>query len=258
MARFENKKLIVPRRTTSFSKIQLEPDSTAERVHQSVSIMPSPSYHSQSEHSKSPYAFPSIGTPEPKAVVSSYQSTTTLPHLGMGGFYFNGHHLGGISSDQGVPFFSREGRNWIYEQTGSAPKLSNPHPINPSTIIEGTWDMPSKAIVKTYLDIFRTSARGLVFPIIDEASFNGTIEKAYAYDRDQRSPGVICAKACVLSFTCVMVHMDGELDTPHTVKAEQCAARAVRMMPEILTRPSIESLQVCAMLVWSRQLALVG
>ena len=249
--------MISSRHTASLGPIQPNSSTNAERVHRDASVRPSPNYDSQPEHSTSPYASLPVGTVELEAPVSSNRDTNTSPHLGMGGFYFNGLHLGGISSDQGIPFFSMEGENWIYEQAGSTPKLSKLCRINPFTIVEGTWDMPNKAVVETYLDIFRTSTRRLVFPIIDEASFNGTIEKAYDYKRDQKSPEVICAKACVLAFTCVMVHMDGELDIPHTVKAGQCAARAIRMMPEILTNPSIESLQVCAILVRLRQLDLL-
>lgn len=45
---------------------------------------------------------------------------------GLGDFYFDGLHLGGISSEHGIPFFSEQGREWICERVGSAPAI-RPH-----------------------------------------------------------------------------------------------------------------------------------
>ncbi|KAK6821131.1 fungal-specific transcription factor domain-containing protein [Apiospora arundinis] len=169
----------------------------------------------------------------------------TMPYLGLGGFYFNGVHLGGISSNQGIPFFSGQGEEWIYAHAGSKPMSSPSCPVNAPTQVKGTWELPARAVVDTYLSNFTTSTKRYVFPIIDEASFPDVIEKAYNGNPDLTD--VICAKACILAFTCIGVHMDGQLDL-HPVQADQCATRAYRMMPVILANPCSESIQVCTML----------
>lgn len=169
-----------------------------------------------------------------------------IPHLGLGGFYFNGVHLGGISSHQGIPFFSRQGEEWILALAGSKPASLPSCPTNAPTEVTGTWELPSRRLVDTYLSAYTTSTKRYVFPIIDEASFPDVVEKAY--NGHPNEPDVICARACVLAFTCIGVHMDGQLDMQQ-VEADQCAARACRMMPAILASPCSESVQVCTMLV---------
>ncbi|KAI9148267.1 Cytochrome P450 monooxygenase cypX [Paramyrothecium foliicola] len=172
----------------------------------------------------------------------------SIPNLGLGGFYFDGFHLGGISSNHGVPFFSAEGEAWIFAHTGFAPLPPNIRTAPASIKVIGAWELPNRIVVETYFSAFVSSTRRLVFPLVDEASFTDTLDKAYNSLGDQTSPDTICAKAYVLAFTCVMAYMEGEIDGPHTVQARQCAARANSLMPGILAHPSIESIQVCNML----------
>lgn len=180
----------------------------------------------------------------------------TTPCTGLGGFYFNGFHLGGISSNQGIPFFSEEGQEWIQAHAGSAPTSNKTYSATsigqlsqlPASV-EGEWLLPERTVVETYLSVFSTSMKRYVFPIIDEDTFPGLIHKAYDESREDASHDIVCAQACVLAFTCVMVHMEGKLDMQQTVAADQCAARVYHMMPSVLANPSSESLQVCAMIV---------
>ncbi|KAK8104740.1 Fungal specific transcription factor [Apiospora kogelbergensis] len=169
----------------------------------------------------------------------------TTPYLGLDGFYFNGVHLGGISSSQGIPFFSGQGEEWIYAHTGSKPVSYPSCPVNAPAQVRGDWELPDRAVVNAYLSNFTTSTKRYVFPIIDEASFPDVIEAAYCGNPDLSD--VICAKACILAFTCIGVHMDGQLDR-QPVQADQCAARVYRLMPVILANPCSESIQVCTML----------
>ncbi|KAH8196024.1 hypothetical protein TruAng_009800 [Truncatella angustata] len=103
-------------------------------------------------------------------------------------------------------------------------------------------------MVDAYFSIFLASTKRYVFPIVNEATFMDVIDKAYANDQGQSPLDVICAKACVLSFTCILVHMEGRLDIQQVVTAKQCAARVNRMMSDILANPCVESLQVCTMM----------
>ncbi|KAH7303945.1 fungal-specific transcription factor domain-containing protein [Stachybotrys elegans] len=184
----------------------------------------------------------------PSSIDQTRCQNKDLPSQGLGGFYFNGVQIGGISSNQGIPFFSEQGRDWIYAHTSSRPRTLEFAQANHVVEVKGTWDLPDQTIVAAYLSVFARSTRRVVFPIIDEESFAHTTEKAYNKTLDQENPNVACAKACVLAFTCVMAHMDGVLDVPGAVEAEQCAARVNRLMPHILTNPSLCSVQVCTMM----------
>lgn len=178
----------------------------------------------------------------------------------MGGFYFDGLHLGGISSSNGVPFFSKQGYNWIESRAGSAPILRESCTTEPlrqrkrtlRSSLRATWELPDRSIVEAYYAIFFSSALRCVFPIVDDDSFEGIIDRAYDSHRDPHSLVVIRAKACVLSFTAVLIHFQGKLNSPQVVDGEQCATRARALMPHIIEEVNCESLQVCAMLV-SRQ-----
>lgn len=179
------------------------------------------------------------------------------PYAGLGGFYFDGFHLGGISSQDGVPFFSERGINWIRARAGWAPVLRATEPSSQDRghgqrlppQIEGTWELPDRSMVEAYFGIFFSSALRYVFPIIDDASFMGIVDRAYDVHEDARSIDVTRAKACVLSFTGILIHMEGKLDSHQAVDNGQCIARAERLIPHILIDANSESLQVCAMLV---------
>lgn len=104
-------------------------------------------------------------------------------------------------------------------------------------------------MVDAYFHIFFKSSLRCVFPIIDDASFVGIVQRAYDTRRDAHSLSVIRAKACVLSFTAVLIHMEGEIDQGQSVNDAQCAIRAENLIPHILAEANSESLQVCTMLV---------
>ena len=183
---------------------------------------------------------------------------TPPPLPGLGGFYFDRLHLGGISSRNGVPFFSEQGCNWIKARAGMPPALQRLpssglqegiHKQQFLVNIEGTWELPEKSMVRTYHRIFFESNLRNVFYIIDDASFMGIVDKAYDPGRDPESLDTVRAKACVLSFTAVLIQLEGKLDAHQIINGEQCAARAERLMPYILSEANPESLQICAMLV---------
>jgi hypothetical protein len=195
---------------------------------------------------------------------STAKVANTLPYSGLGGFYFDGFHFGGLSSDNGIPFLSEEGEKWIQARTESAFASLKLHPrarwvqgeqgLKFSSCVDGTWQLPERSIVEIYFSIFCKSSKRYVFPIIDEFSFMDIVDRAYDARRNLECLEVIRAKACVLSFTSVMVHMEGKLDMHKSVDADQCAARVHRLMPQILAEATSESLQVCTMLVSSNEL----
>lgn len=193
---------------------------------------------------------------------STAKVANSLPYSGLGGFYFDGFRFRGLSSDNGIPFLSEEGEKWIQARTESAFAPLKFYPTRArwvqreqgpkfSTCVDGTWQLPERSIVEIYFSIFCKSSKRYVFPIIDEFSFMDIVDQAYDTRRNLECLEVIRAKACVLSFTSVMVHMEGKLDMHKSVDADQCAARVQHLMPHILAEATSESLQVCTMMVSS-------
>lgn len=188
------------------------------------------------------------------------EDSSSLQYTGVRGFYLSGFHLGGICSDSGIPFFSEEGRKWIQAYTGSGFTSLNLFSAVPrrerreqvlesSSCTDGSCRLPERWIVEVYFSIFCKSSKRCVFPIIDEASFMNIVNQAYDSCRDLECPDVIRAKACVLSFTAVMVLMEGKLDMHRPIDANQCATQVQHMMPHILAEATCESLEVSTMLV---------
>lgn len=175
----------------------------------------------------------------------------------LGGFYFVGIHLGGISSENGVPFFSAEGEVWIRERTGLASISSCPDSesaVNDQTAAsllcsEIISRLPERSLVEAYVVIFSTSSYGKAFPIIDVTSFGEVIGRAYDTDVGIRSAEVIRARACILLFVSLMMHMEGRLEGFQDVTPHQCVTQVQCMMPYILAEATSESLQVCTMMV---------
>ena len=207
---------------------------------------------------KSPHSNDAVFQRHIDRAIPGTPAETPPPLPGLGGFYFDRLHLGGISSRNGVPFFSEEGRNWVKARAGILPALQSfssgglQEGINKQQYlvkIEGTWQLPEKSMVETYYRIFFESNLRNVFYIIDDASFMGIVDKAYDPGRDPESLDTVRAKACILSFTAVLIQLEGKLDAQQTINGEQCAARAERLMPYILSEANPESLQICAMLV---------
>ncbi|SPO06423.1 related to C6 transcription factor [Cephalotrichum gorgonifer] len=204
-------------------------------------------------------AFPKSSSPDVGSIQSAGELAKYLPDTGLGGFYFDGLHLGGISSSNGIPFFSKRGYEWIRARVGSATALPKAHTTPPpwqqteqgqqgSARIDGSWQFPDRSIVEMYRRVFFQSSLSHVFPIIDDTSFTDIIDRAYDVCEDALSLDGIRAKACVLSFLSVLIHMEGKLDSNQSVDGDQCAARAQDLMPQVLAEAHCESVQVCAML----------
>ncbi|KAJ1323314.1 proline utilization trans-activator [Microdochium nivale] len=172
------------------------------------------------------------------------RSVYAMPTAALGGFYFDGVHLGGIGSDQGVPFFSQQGEQWVLQHTRQLPLVAPRHGAHGLPQLDGSWELPPRAVVDHCLSIFTTSTMRHAFPLIDEANFLHVVAKAYGGGPPE--PDFICSKACVLAFICVSIHMSGE--RAEFVRADQCAARVHLVMPTILASPCSEAIQACTML----------
>jgi hypothetical protein len=191
----------------------------------------------------------------------SEPSKTASPMFcaGLGGFYFEGLHLGGIGSHDGTPFFSEQGVKWVQARAGSAPTIQNTDLAAQTwqqekqirqvmNLTKDTSQLPQKSVVEAYFSLFCSSTMSCMFPLVDDASFLQVIAKAYNQQGSQNLES-IRAKACVLAFTAFQSHMAGKLDCYEGLDGDQCATQAELLMPYLLADASCESIQVCATLV---------
>lgn len=223
------------------------------------SLDPGPPANEADFHQKVPAWSQLDAVPVPSAEEADSRGVKILSK-GLARPHFAGVYLGGVSSYNGIPFFSDACERWIESRTGSAfafrkldtagPPWQRQHSRQQfSTPVDGSWELPSRSAVETYFSVYCNSAMGLVFPIVNISTFMSTIHQAYDVEQDHWDLDVIGAKACVLSFTSILVLMQGQLDSSTFIDMSQCARKAQWLLPHILMEASSVTLQVCSMQV---------
>ncbi|KAK3387975.1 hypothetical protein B0H63DRAFT_167718 [Podospora didyma] len=183
-----------------------------------------------------------------------------------GKLHFAGHHLGEISSYNGIPYFSVEGQAWMRTRTGTdaifpafwgdhtpwqrQPGLLMPQGPTSSLTVAGL-SLPSRSLVEEYLHFFCTSHFRLIFPMVDSALFRHTIDVAYTYFQDTTPPSVEseAAKACIFAFLSVVSMFKSKgLPVMQSVDGDECAAKAQRLLSHALQEFNMTGLQTVLML----------
>lgn len=174
-----------------------------------------------------------------------------------GKLHFAGRQLGEISSCNGVPLFSSDGRRWIQARTGqivSFPRLDVPLWHNQQsrhdTIITpaSNFDLPDRKVTEEYFSIFCLTAIRHVFPIVDVEVFNCTITAAYKAQGTIPALDHARAKACVLSFLSIVSIMEPAVEAS-PIDSDACALKAQYLLPQIVVEANIDALQVALMQV---------
>ncbi|PGH05822.1 hypothetical protein AJ80_08270 [Polytolypa hystricis UAMH7299] len=124
-----------------------------------------------------------------------------------GRIHFAGFNLGFISSFGGIPFFSKEGQDWVRSRTGESIALDGLLQHIP------TWhkqreilyqsppcgqDLPPRAVLQQYVEVYWSSFIRRVFPFVDTVMFNKTIDLVY------QNSGHASSRACVFAFLAFM------------------------------------------------------
>lgn len=183
---------------------------------------------------------------------------------------FAGGNIGSICAFNGMPLFSKGGRDWIKACSGEDLNLDScfdtqspgPHSFN-LAIDNGfqhyeSLPLPNLGFLRQQIEMFQSSLVALFFPVIDTGLFEDTIKAAYYQQPSTISLSINSAKACIFAFcamTSVFIHelQDSSLDI-----AKDYTRQAYQMLSQILCEPpTIDGLQTFLLLVsvWKKQIA---
>lgn len=192
----------------------------------------------------------------------------SLRSLGLGKLHFAGHLLGGINSYNGIPFFSREGQQWIMACTGERPQFDNlnaaHHPTEPAHIPSRqragsaannggetlAAHLPPKRIVTQLVVSFSEAEIYHVFPVIDVVLFHDTVDTAYETPSGSATASsILSAQGCVFAFIAMASVWIKEFDGSPPIDGAFFEAHARRLVPEALYETNVENLQILLLLV---------
>ncbi|KAL4734840.1 hypothetical protein BDV11DRAFT_197352 [Aspergillus similis] len=168
-------------------------------------------------------------------------------------------------SQAGAPNLLPEGLRWIKSRTGIAISLPTSHhapwekPLSSKDNLDlwaiGTaLELPTKPILRQYLEAYLSSPMHKIFPVVDPSLFSLTIQAAY----QQREPGPrspnSCARACVFAFTALASCL-GQVDTSSgdaqapPVPCREYIMQARGSLPAIIQEPlDLDALQTALLL----------
>jgi hypothetical protein len=171
-----------------------------------------------------------------------------LPGLCFGKLHFAGHALGSISSYNGIPFFSDQGKRWIRSCTGQDAGF----PDLPGDLVlqdppPEELSLPSEHVVQECLAFFRSSHLKLEFPIVDPIMFHDTISLAYGQNPGASPSQMHIAKASVFAFLSIISFFEGEW-RPLAVDGDSYALKARHLLSANPQELGITALQTALML----------
>ncbi|KAK7425317.1 hypothetical protein QQZ08_008214 [Neonectria magnoliae] len=194
---------------------------------------------------------PAISTP----------STNSTTGVSFGHIHYAGYHVGQISSYNGMPVLSEEGRSWLSARTGedvsfgrfhlNYQKRSLPPMLSPWHFYGSAselYELPDRSITEQVMNVFFSSAFRLAFPVVDRVLFEETTALAYKSWEGQPSLERITAKGCVLAFLSIMCLFHGKVDNFPVIDSDSCAVKAHYLLSDVFEDASIVSLQTVFML----------
>lgn len=189
---------------------------------------------------------PNSGTPNPEILYR--HRSQVLPGVRFGKLHFAGHDLGSVSSYNGIPSCTEQGRRWIRSCTGQDAVF----PDLPGDLIltaqnAGDMVLPSLDVVEEYLLFFRSSHLKLEFPVVDSVIFRDTIRVAYEQVSGVSPSEVTVAKASVFAFLSVISLFEGER-RPVAVDGDACALKARHLLSTVPQELGLTALQTALML----------
>ncbi|KAK2015775.1 fungal-specific transcription factor domain-containing protein [Colletotrichum eremochloae] len=178
-----------------------------------------------------------------------------------GKMHFAGFYVGDISSYNGIPFFSKDGQDWIRSRAGEDASFQTLFAMGPLWHIQhpdplfldfpqqnSGGGLPDRTVVDQCLTRFRASHFGLSFPLIDYVLFLDTVNLAYQAPQGALTLEVITARSCVFAFFAIVSLFQSEWKSTPEIDGEACAGAAQKMMVTIMQDCNINTLQTVFML----------
>lgn len=173
--------------------------------------------------------------------------------------HFAGWEVGNLQA--GVPNLLPEGLQWIKSRTGlMAPFPTSQHApwerSRPSTAggSEPALELPTKPLLKSFLDVYMSSPMHRIFPVIYPPLFSQTIQAAYTH-ANRPQPQYHGARACILAFMAVVSSLH-YLDSSYngaqlrSIPLDAYIAHASALLPAIIQEPlNLDALQTAISLV---------
>ena len=181
-----------------------------------------------------------------------------------GRLHFAGFDLGKISSYNGIPHFSPEGKEWVRARSGiHSPFCSlegREHEVLPQKILpRGRFNpepsMPRRDIVLERFQSFLESPLRPVFPLLDPVLFRKTVNIAFGNDcQNESTRQKWSARACIFAFLAMLFLFDEGTDSPmprnpYHVDQDACAAEALHLVTLSLPSTEVSLLEASIMLV---------
>ncbi|PYH87483.1 hypothetical protein BO71DRAFT_367226 [Aspergillus ellipticus CBS 707.79] len=172
--------------------------------------------------------------------------------------HVGGHVLGNLCTFNGLPFFSPSGQQWVKSRTGEDVDQAYFSP-RPSESIEATYagssrpvGLPDKDLVYYMLDEWEAQVFSKLFPFINRAFFDSTIDAAYHDKVSVLSPGTASARACIFAFTTLCLSSSHIQPDSRLMRVEDYVHEAYRWLPALfLEALALDGLQALAMLTIS-------
>ncbi|KAI1111348.1 hypothetical protein F5Y14DRAFT_314718 [Nemania sp. NC0429] len=160
---------------------------------------------------------------------------------------------------RGLSLLSERGRRYIFSKTGQDRDFRSLGVVHPRPSLLGLnclqfpvdqrlWELPPEHQVRKLAATFFSSPFQLIFPIIDRALFNITIEVAYGR-AEGLTPSNAASKACVLAAFSMFRRLDGSREFAPDAKDDICAAKAQCILAYMPGEISLTSLEAVLMLV---------
>lgn len=194
--------------------------------------------------------------------------TISRPGVCFGKLHFAGYDLGHISSSNGIPIFSDDGKALIRSRTGQDAVfptllLNGPRDHDPRRLHQSVFSalgamqhpavdfsLPDRQVVDEYLTFFRTSFFKLEFPVVDASLFQETVNIAYQSWEASVSLEAIRAKACVFAFLSVVSLFENDRwPASPPVDGDTFATKTQYLLPLVVQDVNLTVLQTVLMLV---------
>ncbi|KAE8356959.1 Zn(II)2Cys6 transcription factor [Aspergillus coremiiformis] len=184
--------------------------------------------------------------------------------------HFAGRELSVVSLLTGIPLLLPEGQEWVQSRTGQAVDVEKLSPTRPpwekqralnsyalanDLKMGAAFDLPDRAVLEAHLERYRISLMQSVFPIVNPALFQETIDAVYRQAQPDSCHAQAISKGCIFAFLAFSSLIMAPCSAPEVqilpppVDGERYFMKAHSMVPQILQgTPTLDGVQTVVIL----------